>query len=271
MDDLSLAHGSIPDRVQALARIHFIAWALLFSGLAAGFWFLILLLRAGSGSLQHSLGISVITACALAVVGGIVLALLNMRRFRKLHAEATPKGSKTEAVEWNDQRIVVSKGRAMVQVDGPCVLCQAPRDADRNLVAQMRGSGAGMGLAGYAAASVKYARDKKKFGWPEGARALIVRVPICNDCKVRFPRWTLVALGLGILGSLGLLFLAKPGHGAAARGLHMAIGFAPGSIGASLALAGVLVREVPVPARIRRWKERIEVEVPAGRNLTSGS
>jgi hypothetical protein len=270
MDDLNPSGCPVPERVQSFSRLRFLGFSLLLAGLGVGFWFLIIVLRANSSSGAHGVALMVLGACAVLVVAGIALGFATTRRFNTLHDEVTTRGRKTDAIEWSDARIAVEKGRVAVRVVGNCILCQAPRAADRGLVTQMHSGTAGFGLAGYAASSVRYAREKKKFGWPDGAKALVVNVPLCEDCRVRFPRWTIAALVLGVAASAAILFLVKPGFGASARSLHMAAVFAPATVGAALALAGIIVRDVPVPVRTKRWRERIEVEVPADRSLGFG-
>jgi len=266
VDDVQLTDRPVPERVQSYSRLRFAGYALLFAGVGVGFWLLVLLLRGHSGAGTRDVAMLVLGACAAAVVAGVALGLAATRRFNALHEEAAPRGRKTDSLEWTNPRVVAEKGRVAVRVSGNCVLCDAPRAVDRGLITQMHAGTGGFGLTGYAASSVRYAREKKRFGWPEGAKALVVNVPLCEDCRVRFPRWALAALALGVLGSVAVALLGHPA-GAAARSLHFAMVFTPGTVGAAIALAGVMAREVPVPVRTKRWRERIEVEIPVGRAL----
>jgi hypothetical protein len=171
-------------------------------------------------------------------------------------------GTATETVEWSDPRIKVIKGVVTLAVSGNCVQCQAPPTARRLLKAQMHAGTAGGGLVGYAASSVKYAREKKKYGWPEGVKMLHIAAPLCDACRVRFPRWTLVLLGVGVAAAVAAAFVR--GLDAPLRLLSI---FLPPSIGGAIALAGLVAAEQPVPVRIRKWRERIIVEEPPGTSL----
>lgn len=267
MDHHDIVGVPVPERVQSYSRLRFVGFSLTFAGLGVGFWFFLPLLRGHSHAGISNVAMFVLGGCAAAFAAGVALGTVVARRFSALHDEATPRGRKTDAVEWSDPRIVVGKGRAAVRVSGSCVFCRAPRATDRVLVTQMHAGTGGMGLAGYAASSVRYNREKKKFGWPEGAKALVINVPLCEECRVKFPKWTLAALALGVIASVAVALLEHPAGGAAARGLHFALVFTPSSVGAALALAGAIAGAVPVPVRVKRWRERIEVEIPADRSL----
>ncbi len=255
-DSTDLGEQSIPGRVQALARLRFAAFGLLFAGGATAFWFAVMALPGRRGVTMTGT-ILVLFALALAAfVAGLALAVLALLRSRGLKQEIAGGEKKTEILEWNDPRISVTKGVVNLAVSGPCVLCRAPASEKRLLRAQLQTHAYGGGVAGYAIAAGRYAREKRKYGWPEGAKLVHVAVPLCEGCKVRFPRWTLALLGLGVVLAAASFLVRLPDY------QRLLAIFLPPSLGGAVALAGLAAAEQPVPARIRKFRKRLEIELP---------